>query len=188
MYFFLVQWVVLLGGLALHVGLDRSPDRRTRRRVAELVLLWFVVANGVFMVLGGIVHIGPGSTGAAAQIGFAPSAFQWEVGVYDLAMGIAGIACARRALRGGFTDATVVITALALLGDGIGHIMQLAAHGNDAVNNVGAIPTCFVVPVVTLTALVVLRRLPASASADADTDTDGPGDTGSRHRRPAVSA
>ena len=185
MYFFLVQWVVLLGGLALHVGLDRSPERRTRRRVVELVLLWFVVANGVFMVLGGIVHVGPGSVGAAAQIGFAPSAFQWEVGVYDLAMGIAGVACARRTLRGGFTDATVVITALALLGDGIGHVVQLAAHGNDAVNNVGAIPTCFVVPVVTVVALLVLRRLPARAAADAD---DEPGDTGSRHRRPAVSA
>lgn len=158
MAFFVVQWVVLIAGFGVHLLVDRSPTRRTAGRVIELALLWVVVGNGVFLVLGGLTHIGPAADTIAASIGYAPSMFQWEIGWADIALGVLGVGCARTVNRGGWLTATVVGTSISLVGDGIGHIMQLVAHGNTAPNNVLVLPTNFVVPALMVTLLVLYRR------------------------------
>jgi hypothetical protein len=153
MTFFVFQWIVVLGGLALHLGLDRSPLRRTSGRVLELAALWLIVGMGVFNLWAGFGHTGPTSGSVAAEIGYAPSMFQWEIGWADIALGVLGVACAWRRHRGAWTDALLVGLTVSFFGDGIGHVMQLVAHGNTAPDNVWAIPTCFLVP--TLSALFV---------------------------------
>ncbi|MGH4025110.1 MAG: DUF6790 family protein [Pseudonocardiaceae bacterium] len=158
MEFFVVQWLVLIVGFVVHVLVDRSPLRRTAGRVVELALLWVVVGNGVFLLLGGLAHIGPGANTVAASIGYAPSMFQWEVGWADIAFGVLGIGCAWTVNRGGWLTAIVVGTSIALAGDGIGHIMQLVAHGNTAPNNVLALPSDFLTPALMVVLLALYRR------------------------------
>lgn len=90
---------------------------------------------------------------------------QWEVGWADIAFGVLGIACAWTVNRGGWLTATVVGTSVALVGDGIGHIMQLVAHGNTAPNNVLALPSDFLTPALMVVLLVLYRRRGATAGA-----------------------
>ena len=159
MYYFVFQWALLLIGLALHLALDRSPAKRTTPRVLELVALWFVVVGiGVNGVLAGLVHTGPGAGSAAAGIGFLPTPFQWEVGVSDLAVGLAAIASSRPRFRGSWMSAVIVIAFVQLGGDGVGHLMQYVAHDNTAPNNLLSIPTCFLVPVIAGLTTLAHRR------------------------------
>ncbi len=148
----------------IHTFVDRKPNRRTTRRVVELWLLWFLVAGGAFSILGGIGHIGPNSTDVAADIGYTPSMFQWEVGWGDIALGTVGVLCLWK--RGSFMTAAVIVLAIGYWGDAIGHVMQWVAHDNTAVNNVWALPSDILQPLVAVVLLIVYRRLertPATA-------------------------
>ncbi|MFM1722037.1 DUF6790 family protein [Rhodococcus sp. PAM 2766] len=159
MGFFLVQWGVLILGAAVHVALDRQPERRTPRRRCELIALWAVVGGGVWTVVGGIGHLGPTSDDIADGIGYAQSMFQWEVGWADIAIGAAGVACAWKANRGGWMSAAVFVLLVSFWGDGIGHIMQWVAHDNTEPMNVWALPTDFLLPLIALVFLVLSRRV-----------------------------
>jgi len=158
MSFFAIQWTVLLVGFTAHAVLDRSPARRTAGRVYELAALWLLVGMGAFNLWAGFGHTGPTSDQVAAAIGYAPSMFQWEIGWADIALGVLGILCLRRANRGGWTNATLAALAVSFSGDGIGHLMQLVAHGNTAPDNVWAIPTCFLVPALSALLVHLARR------------------------------
>ena len=68
MGYFLFQWAVIIIGLGLHIGFDRSRFRRTKGRVAELAALWLVVGFGAWSLWGGIFHVGPTSTSIAEAI------------------------------------------------------------------------------------------------------------------------
>ena len=72
---------------------------------------------------------------AAADIGWEPSPFQFEVGMADLAMGAA--ACMSFWRNFDFKAAVVIINAIFLLGDAIGHAGQMIAAGNFAPGNAG---------------------------------------------------
>jgi hypothetical protein len=163
--FFVFMWAVLLVGLAIHVAVDRSPTRRTGARLLELTALWFVVVGlGVNGVLAGLVHMGPGAPAAAESIGWAPSPFQWENGGSDLAVGLAGLAVASRRFRGGWMSATIAIAFVQLYVDGIQHVTQWLLHGNTAPDNVGAIPTCFLVPLIAAVTTWASRRAAGRAT------------------------
>lgn len=166
MSFFVFMWAVLLVGLVLHVVLDRSPARRTGARVLELAALWFVVVGlGVNGVLAGLVHLGPGAPAAAESIGWSPSPFQWENGGSDLAVGLAGVAVAWRRFRGGWMSAVIAVAFVQLWLDGIQHVTQWLVHGNTAPDNVGAIPTCFLVPLLAAVLTRAARRAARSSTA-----------------------
>jgi hypothetical protein len=156
-YFFSV-WLVLIIGWLLHVFLDHHADRRTTRRVVELALLWVLVGGGVGAILGGLSHIGPNSGRVADQIGYAHSRFQWEVGWADIALGVLGIGCAWRRLRGTWLTAAVVALAISYGGDEIGHLVEWA-HGNDHPDNVWSIPNDILQPLLAIVLLVAYRRL-----------------------------
>jgi len=59
--FFIVQWVLILGGATSHVLVDRHRhrwtggpvDRWTGGRVVELYLQWILAAGGAWAVFGG---------------------------------------------------------------------------------------------------------------------------------------
>jgi hypothetical protein len=158
MGYFAVQWTALVVGFAAHVLLDRSPMRRTSGRVFELAALWMLVGMGVFNLWGGFGHIGPTSDEVAASIGYTQSMFQWEIGWADIALGVLGVLCARRAHRGQWTNATLVALTVSFYGDGIGHVVQWLGHANLAPNNIWAIPTCFLVPALSALFVVLARR------------------------------
>ncbi|MBX7159261.1 MAG: hypothetical protein K1X95_03135 [Acidimicrobiia bacterium] len=168
--FFFVQTVVILVGAVLHILLDRKPNRHTKRRTVELLLIWFVAAGGVMAILGGIGHVGPDSAGVAAGIGYEPSMFQWEVGWADIAIGVAGFVCIWK--RDSWMTCAVVVLAISYGGDAIGHVMQYVAHANTAPNNVWAIPSDIMQPLLVVGLLVAYRML-SRREAAAATEAEG---------------
>jgi hypothetical protein len=164
---FLIAYILVLVVFPLvHTVVDRRPDRRTRFRVVEIWLLWFVGASGLLSVLTGLGHIGPGAPGIADGIGFAHSPFQWEVGWADIAIGTIGFLSIWR--RDSFMTAAVIALAILYWGDAIGHIMQLVAHDNTAPNNVQPIYTDILQPLVAVILLVLYRRMGGGRSAGAE--------------------
>ncbi len=156
MGFFLTPWILTFGGWAVHVALDRSPQRRTAHRVIELLLLWVLVLGGVWALIGALGHLGPNSAEIAEGIGYAPSMFQWEVGWADVAVGVLGIGCIW--MREQWLTAAVVVLSICYLGDAVGHIMQYSVHNNTAPDNVWAIPSDILGPVLAIVLLIAYRH------------------------------
>lgn len=146
----------------IHVFVDRKDDRRSKRRVVELYLIWWIAGSGFWGVFSGFGHIGPTRAEIAAQIGpaYIPSMFQWEVGWSDIAVGTVLFLCIWK--RGSFMTAAVIVWAISYWGDAIGHIMQMTHHDNQAVANVWTIPTDIAGPLTAIILLVVYRRLSKS--------------------------
>lgn len=164
--FFAAMWVVVILGTAIHLAVDRHRHGRRPGRGTELSLLWVMVfGSGAWAIWGGVLHISGSSHQLATSIGYAPSMFQWEVGWGDIALGVLGVGCAWKALRGQWLTAAVVVLAVQYGGDGIGHIMQWVAHDNTAPDNVWAIPSDFVQPMVAIALLVIYRRHNAARTA-----------------------
>ena len=157
MIFFSIPWLLTIVGFAIHAGIDKSPQRRTGVRLVELALLWLLVVGGVWALLAALGHLGPNSDEIADGIGYAPSMFQWEVGWADAAIGVLGIGCLW--MRDQWMTAAVVTLSICYLGDAIGHIMQYTAHDNTATNNVGAIPSDILGPVLAIGLLIALRAM-----------------------------
>lgn len=163
--FFIVQWVLILGGATIHVLVDRHRHRRTGGRVVELYLLWILAAGGAWAVFGGFGHIGPNSTEIAEQIGYDQSMFQWEVGWGDIALGVLGIGCIWK--RDSWLTAAVVALVIMYGGDAIGHIMQYVEHDNTEPNNVWAIPSDILQPVLAVVLFAAYRRRERTAPTPA---------------------
>ena len=163
MVFFAIPWVITFVGWGTHVALDKSPDRRTPRRVVELLLLWLLVFGGIWALVAALGHLGPNSGEIAEGIGYAPSMFQWEVGWADAAIGVLGIGCIW--MRDQWLTAAVVTLSICYLGDAIGHVMQYTVHDNTATNNVWAIPSDILGPVLAIGLLITLRRMQSSDDA-----------------------
>ncbi len=158
MVFFVTPWLIMIVGIVVHVLVDRNPQRRTGHRIIELCLLWLLVFGGAWAILSALGHLGPSSGSTAESIGYAPSMFQWEVGWADVAIGVLGIGCAWKARRDGWLTAAVVVLAICYWGDAIGHVMQYVSHDNTAPNNVWAIPSDILGPLVAVVLLIIYRR------------------------------
>jgi hypothetical protein len=165
LWFYAVFWVVLVLGFLIHWLADRPRPGRGPHRMAELMLLWVVVFGGVWTILGGLSLIDGQSHQAAISTGYAPSMYQWEVGWADIAIGVLGVACARKALRGQWMTAAVTVLAISFGGDAIGHVMQWGIHSNTTPVNVWAIPQDIVQAGLAVLLLAGYRRLEGSASS-----------------------
>jgi hypothetical protein len=119
---------------AVHVFLDKQP--RTKGRVAEIFLLWFlVVAVGILSVFFFISHTVFADT-TAASIGWpAGNPFQSEVAVANLTIGTLGILCYW--IRGNFWVAAVIAFSVQWLGAAMVHIRDIVVAANYAPNNAG---------------------------------------------------
>lgn len=156
MTFFLIPWILLIIAIVLNVLLDRHRLKRTRPRIVEIALLWFVVGFAVWGLIGVAGHIGPDSEQTAASIGYTASMFQWEVGFGDLALCVLGIGAYW--FRDRWMTAAVVALAISYWGDALGHIMQYYGNGNDAPNNTWAIPSDILQPLIGIVLLLMYRR------------------------------
>jgi hypothetical protein len=133
----LLSLVFLILGLvvgAVHVYLDKQP--RTRVRVAQIFLLWFLVITvGVLSFLFFISHTLLAKS-SAQSIGWpVGNPFQSEVAVANLAIATLGILCYW--IRGNFWIATVIAFSVWWLGDAVVHIRSIVVEANYAPNNAG---------------------------------------------------
>lgn len=145
--------VMLAAGIAIGLWTGR-PGRR-----AEQLFRWIVLLGaGVGGIYAGVMHIFFGPM-VAANIGWQPSPFQYEVGVANLAVGLLCVL----AFRAGeaFRQAAVIGLACWLWGNAIGHIRQMIVAGNFAPGNAGV---WFWTDVLAPLALIILLRLSKSGS------------------------
>lgn len=156
MGFFIAPWVVFIVGVIVNTLLDRHPTRRTAPRIVEIALLWNLVWFGAWGLIGVVGHIGPTSGQVAQSIGYAQSMFQWEVGFGDLVLCV--LAIGSFWMRDRWMTAAVVAIAIAFWGDAIGHVMSYYSDGNTAPNNVWAIPSDILQPLIGVLLLVMYRR------------------------------
>jgi hypothetical protein len=165
--FFAFQWVVIVLGFGVHLLVDRRRHGHRAGRAVELLLLWVLVFGGAWSIYGGVGHISGMSDQLAESIGYAPSMFQWEVGWGDIALGVLGVGCAWKRLRGQWMTAAVVVLAVQYGGDAIGHVMQWTANDNDAPDNVWAIPSDVLQPLLAIVLLHRYRKHPVQEPAAA---------------------
>ena len=130
---------------------------RSGAPVAERLLAWILLLPvGVTGLWAAVFHLFFPDV-AAADIGWEPSPFQFEVGMADLAIGATACVSFWRSLD--FKAAVVIINAIFLLGDAIGHVGQMIAAGNFASGNAG-VPFLddLILPVLTLILLIIVQR------------------------------
>ena len=163
---FAIQGAIIIAGWIIHVVVERARGTLTGYRAVLLALLWVVVLGGFWDVFGGLSHISPYHEQIAAQIGFAQSPFQWEVGWGDIAVGILGMLCFFRRNRDGWMNAAVIVLLIGYWGDLIGHITQLTLHDNTAPDNIWSMPTDFLQPLVALVLLIIVRRMQKARGID----------------------
>jgi hypothetical protein len=98
---------------------------------------------------------------AAADIGWEPSPFQFEVGLADLAIGATACVSFWRSLE--FKAAAVMASSIFLLGDAVGHVKQMIVAGNFAPGNAG-VPfySDIAFPVLAIILLIIVRRSQAA--------------------------
>jgi hypothetical protein len=108
---------------------------RRRSSVPERYLAWLLLlAVGVDGIWAGIFHIFFPSI-ASGQIGWAASPFEYEIGVADLALGIAAVISFWRSLS--FMSGVVAYAVLFYAAVAVGHFHQAFARGDYAPDNFG---------------------------------------------------
>jgi len=132
------------------------------------VLMWqLAIGLGLAFIWGGIGHLLMPDL-VAASIGWAAgSPFQREVGMWDLALGIVGVLCLKFRDEG-FFAATIIGTGLFSVGAGIGHLYELVANGNTAVNNAGIVMYVDLFYPLFLAALLVVYHVRKKEAGAAD--------------------
>jgi Family of unknown function (DUF6790) len=128
-----------------------------RRPVSERYLAWLLLLPiGLGGLWAGFFHLAYPEM-AAHFIGWKDSPFQFEVGMADLAFGVAG--CVAFFAGYGFKAATVLVNAVFLLGDAVGHVHQMLSAGNFAPGNAGLVFYLdIVLPLLTIVLLYAAGR------------------------------
>ncbi|MDF2999535.1 MAG: hypothetical protein K0R27_5172 [Xanthobacteraceae bacterium] len=158
----MVFWFPLLAWLAAVlvavVMLVRGPRPITFRRIVGQLLRYILLFPVGIMGLWGFMGHVFFADQAAASIGWAPSPFQFEVGMANLGIGLAGVIGAF-VPSPGFRAAVGVVMLGFLGGAGIGHLVQISQTGDMAAGNAGPILyTDFITPLAVL-GLLLLQRL-----------------------------
>ena len=150
--------------IAASIHLACSPRRRSSGAAIAgtyLIYLLFIYV-GLMGLLTAYAHVFR-SAQTSASIGWAPSPFEYEVGMADLTVGVLGVLCLW--LRGNFWLATAIANAVWLLGDAVGHIRQMVLYNNHAANNSGIFLAAeLVTPVVILILAIYHCRATRSVS------------------------
>ncbi|MGB7495597.1 MAG: DUF6790 family protein [Candidatus Acidiferrum sp.] len=134
-----------------------------RGPAANRYLAWLcLLPIGIGTLWGAFYHLAfPGF--AAHFIGWADSPFQFEVGMADLAIGVAGCIAFRASY--GFQAATVIVTSIAFLGDALGHIRQMHLANNHAPGNAGSVFYFdILIPLTALAFLLAAKRQPSATT------------------------
>lgn len=151
-YMFLI--IAILGPI-VQLLISKAP--RTKNRVFELFLVWFlfwmVGVSSIWAFMGHVFF----ANEVAAVIGWpAGSPFQFEVGIANLAFGILGLLCLK--LRENFWVATIIGFSVFYLGAAYGHIVNILETGNMAPGNAGfALYMDILVPIVIIALLLAYK-------------------------------
>lgn len=148
-YIFLI---ITLIGAVLHLFLSKMP--KTKNRIVEIFLLWFlVVMVGFGSIWGFIGHVFMANL-VAEMIGWPTgSPFQFEVGIANLSYGILGLLCWK--FRDNFWTATVIAISTFYLGAAYVHIANITQTGNIAPGNAGyALYIDILIPIILICLLV----------------------------------
>lgn len=154
-----------LPGLLLAAALVCAALGR-REPWPDRLLSWLLLLPiGVAGLWSGFFHIALPEV-AARFIGWEDSPFQFEVGMADLAIGVAGCAAFRASF--GFRAAVVLVNAIFLLGDAIGHVRQMITAGNLAPGNAGLVFYLdIILPLATIVLILMTRPKTAPAGISA---------------------
>jgi hypothetical protein len=128
--------LLLLGGLIAAASLALTRRERRSERVAATFLRWFLLCSvGLHFFINFVFHCFYGSV-AAHFMGWAPSPFQFELGMASLGFALVGFVAAFGGL--GLRLAAVLGPAAMLWGAASGHVLQLQQAHNYARVNMGA--------------------------------------------------
>lgn len=155
-WFPLLMWLAALALAALFVARGPRPVRAGQvvEQLLRYILLLPIGIQGLWGFTGHVFF----AEQAAASIGWATSPFQFEVGMANLGIGLAGVVGAF-VRSPGFRAAVGVVTLGFLWGAGVGHLMQIDATGNLAPGNAGPVLyTDFITPLAVL-GLLLCQRL-----------------------------
>ena len=155
-WFPVVMWVAALVVAILMTLRGPRPITATALvdQLLRYILLFPVGIMGLWAFIG---HVFLAERSAAA-IGWATSPFQFEVGMANLGIGLAGVIGAF-VPSPGFRAAVGVVMIGFLGGAGVGHLIQMAETGNMAAGNAGPILyTDFLTPLAVL-GLLLLQRI-----------------------------
>ncbi len=135
--------VMLIAAVLLAVVSTRLHAGQHGSSFANQLLAWLLlVAVGLPGIYTFVVHVFFPAT-SAANIGWAVSPFQYEVGIADLTVGVLGLL----AFWGNFSFrlAAVVAATVWYGGDAIGHVRQMivAPISHPATRDPGSGPTCW---------------------------------------------
>ena len=166
----LLLWVAALAFAGVAIAREPGPVRR-EFVIDRLLRYLFLLPLGVMSLWAFLGHVFFFAQSAAA-IGWAPSPFQYEVGVANLGLGLASLYAAFSSFK---ARVAVLIVAMSFLaGAGIGHILDIVQTGNLAPGNAGLILfTDFLTPIVILVLLLLAARTarpksPASIALEAE--------------------
>jgi Na+/melibiose symporter-like transporter len=158
-------WAVALLSAAIAVALGPRPISfgSVVDRLLRYMLIFPVGVQGLWAF---VCHVFIPEQ-AAASIGWEPSPFQFEVGVADLGIGLAGLYAAFQSFQA--RAAVAVMAACFLGGAAVGHMMDIALGDNLTPGNAGPILyTDILTPIAMLVLLLVSpRQKQARAAAEA---------------------
>lgn len=150
---------LIFAGTAILLG----PKPITRAFIIDRLLRYFfLIPLGLMGLWGFVGHVFFPAESAAA-IGWAPSPFQYEVGVANLGIGLGSLYAAFARFQ---ARVAMAIVALCFLGGaGIGHIRDISEAGNFAPGNAGPILiTDFLTPLIVVLLLVLAWLKPQPKS------------------------
>jgi hypothetical protein len=162
--FFVIFPILTLLFVLLHL-LVTSAYRAGWRAIAKIALRDMLVINvgleGLFAFYGHAFM----SAEVSRSIGWAPSPFEFEVAMANLAIGTLGILCWW--FEGTFWLATIIATTVWLWGDAAGHLQQIAVAHDYAPNNAGgALYSDLILPVLLIALGMCVRASGRAAKAE----------------------
>jgi hypothetical protein len=138
--------VILFLGDLIFILTGGATGSALHRQVLEAAVTCMVGWAGVGA---GIAHIFFGKS-ISRSIGFERNAFEFEVGVCDLSLGIVGLMASHYPAP--FWLAVIWASSLFRIGCGIGHVREIVVKKNYAINNTAILFLNFVVPAFLLAA------------------------------------
>ena len=127
--------VAAMVGATIHLGFSRKRRSGAATIVGTYLIYFLFIYVGLLGLFTAYFHVFEPNR-ASASIGWAPSPFEYEVGMADLTMGVLGVLCI--VFRREFWLATAIGNAVWFLGDAIGHVREMTLHNNHAENNAGS--------------------------------------------------
>ncbi len=150
--------ILVAGVVGFFIHLYTSKKPKTLRRIVELFLLYqlvFSVGLSSLLAFFGLAFM---TQFVADYSGWPACPFEEQLANVNLGYGVLGILCIW--YRDNFWTATILGSSIWLIGDGIGHLVDMMNHGNYSPGNVGVpLYTDIIIPLLLLSLLAIHKHL-----------------------------